>query len=162
MRYVVSFLLVILASCGNTYYIVRHAEKAEASPGMANKDIPLSQAGQERALALEKILKNKNIAYVFSTDYLRTRSTAQPTADHFKLPIETYESSPDQDFISKLKSLKKNVMIVGHSNTVDELVNMLCGKKEMDGDLPESEYNTLFIVRKKGKNYVFSEENIYK
>jgi hypothetical protein len=38
---------------------------------------------------------------------------------------------------------------------------MLCGKKEVSGDLPDTEYNKLFIVKKKGKKLTFAESTIY-
>jgi phosphohistidine phosphatase SixA len=77
------------------------------------------------------------------------------------LAIETYGPRPDSAFIALLRSKKKNTLVVGHSNTVDDLVNMLCGKKEVSGDLPDTEYNKLFIVKKKGKKLTFAESTIY-
>jgi 2,3-bisphosphoglycerate-dependent phosphoglycerate mutase len=150
-----------LSSCSHTYYIVRHAEKANQESNMSS-DVPLTQAGTQRAEALREILKKKKIGYVFSTNTIRTRSTAQPTAGFFHLPIETYGPRPDSAFIALLRSKKKNTLVVGHSNTVDDLVNMLCGKKEVLADLPDAEYNKLFIVKKKGKNFTFSESTIYR
>jgi phosphohistidine phosphatase SixA len=126
-----------------------------------SSDVPLTAAGTQRAGALREILRHKKIGYVFSTNTIRTRSTAQPTADFFHLPIETYGPRPDSAFIALLWSKKKNTLVVGHSNTVDDLVNMLCGKKEVPGDLPDTEYNKLFIVKKKGKKLTFTESTIY-
>ncbi len=53
-----------------------------------SSDVPLSDKGKERAEALKEVLKNKKIAYVFSTNTIRTKSTAQPTADYFGLQTE--------------------------------------------------------------------------
>jgi 2,3-bisphosphoglycerate-dependent phosphoglycerate mutase len=149
-----------LSSCSHTYYIVRHAEKANQESNMSS-DVPLAAAGTQRAEALREILKHKKLGYVFSTNTIRTRSTAQPTADFFHLAIEAYGPRPDSAFIALLRSKKKNTLVVGHSNTVDDLVNMLCGKKEVSGDLPDTEYNKLFIVKKKGKKLTFAESTIY-
>ena len=151
-------LIIVFASCNHTYYIVRHAEKATAGPNMST-DVSLSNKGKKRAEALKEVLKNRKIAYVFSTNTIRTKSTAQPTADYFRLKTEIYGPLPDSVFINKLRSLKKNALIVGHSNTVDDIVNMLCNKKEVPGDLEDSEYDNLFIVKKKGSHYVFSSEH---
>ncbi|MCC7402705.1 MAG: histidine phosphatase family protein [Chitinophagaceae bacterium] len=159
MKHILIFLLILLTSCSHTYYIVRHAEKAEVPPGTANKDIPLSGRGLSRALALRDLLKHKNIHYVFSTDYNRTRATVQPVADYFHLPVELYGPAPDEAFISKLKAIRKNVVIAGHSNTVDDIVDMICGKKRVGGDLDESEFDNLFIVKKRGKRYIFKKEH---
>jgi 2,3-bisphosphoglycerate-dependent phosphoglycerate mutase len=149
-----NFILLIFSSCSQSYYIVRHAEKATAETNM-NSDVSLTDAGQRRAEALKEILKKKKIGYVYSTNTIRTKSTVQPTADYFKLTIEIYGPMPDTTFITKIKALKKNTVIVGHSNTVDDIVNKLCGEVKINGDLKETEYNDLFIVKKKGKRYVF-------
>ena len=46
----------LFASCGNTYYIVRHAEKAAQGPNMTS-DVPLTEEGKARAEDLKNILK---------------------------------------------------------------------------------------------------------
>ncbi|HPG11305.1 MAG TPA: histidine phosphatase family protein [Chitinophagaceae bacterium] len=151
----------LLASCGNTYYIVRHAEKAAQGPNMTS-DVPLTEEGKARAEDLKNILKKKKIAYIYSTNTIRTKSTAQPTADYFKLPIEMYNPRPDQSFIDLLKAKTKNTLIVGHSNTVDDIVNMLCGKKKIASDLADAEYDNLFMVKRRGDRYVFTYQKFGK
>ena len=162
MKNIFIITLMVFTSCSHYYYIVRHAEKEPAASNMMSTDVSLSEKGKERAEALKEIMKDKKIGYVFSTNFIRTKSTVMPTATLFHLQIQNYGPSPDSSFIRKLKTLKRNTLIVGHSNTVDNIVNMLCGKKVMEGDLPESEYNKLLIVKKKGKDYIFKEENIYR
>jgi phosphohistidine phosphatase SixA len=155
-----SFIGLVFSSCSHSYYIVRHAEKATQEANMSS-DVPLTEKGKQRAEALKEILKNKKIASVFSTNTIRTKSTAQPTADYFHLATEIYGPRPDSAFIALLKLKKKNTLIVGHSNTVDDIVNMLCGETMVPGDLPDSEYNKLFTVKKKGKKFFFRESFIY-
>jgi phosphohistidine phosphatase SixA len=147
----------ILISCRQTFYIVRHAEKevASGSATMMSNDPPLTEAGKQRAEVLKEILKRKKIGYVFSTNTIRTRSTTEPVRAYFNLTTETYQPVPDQAFISRLLSLKKNVLLVGHSNTVDDLVNKLCGSVNIHADLPDTAYDNLYVVRKKGKRLSF-------
>lgn len=161
MKLFLVIILLLCLSCGHTYYIVRHAEKADAGANMMSSDVPLTEKGKERAVALEELLKNKKIAYVYSTNTIRTKSTAQPTADYFKLPVNIYGPGPDSAFIAKLKAVKKNTLIIAHSNTVDDIVNGLCGEKKVMGDLDESEYNKLFIIEFKGKKIRFAEKAIF-
>ena len=151
------FSFALLTSCSRTFYIVRHAEKAAAGNNttMMSNDPTLTEAGKERAEALKKLLKTKKIGTVFSTNTLRTKSTAEPTRAYFDLVTETYPSLPDSAFIIRLKSLKKNSLIVGHSNTVDDIVNKLCGSTKIPGDLTETEYDNLFVVKKKGRKMSF-------
>ena len=146
--------LTLLTACSRTFYIVRHAEKATQNANMSS-DVELSDTGRERAEALMKVMVDKKIGYVFSTNTIRTKSTAKPSADHFGLATEIYGPGPDSVFIDLLKAKDKNTLIVGHSNTVDDIVNMLCGKNAVPGDLPDTEYDNLFIVEKLGNRYSF-------
>lgn len=155
------FLISLLASCTHTYYVVRHAEKATPSDGTVMNtpnDPPLSATGQQRAQALKNVLSDKGIRHIYSTNTIRTRSTAQPLSELLNLNIQTYGPRPDSTFIQKMKLLKKNTLIVGHSNTIDDIANMLAGEQKVDGDLPESVYDQLFIIRYKngGKKIEFS------
>jgi 2,3-bisphosphoglycerate-dependent phosphoglycerate mutase len=148
--------LFLLSCKTTTYYIVRHAEK-ETTNTMTS-DVPLSDAGKQRAQALKDLLQKENIKHIFSTNFIRTKSTAQPLADAIHVPIEMYDPK-DSAFISKLKLLDGNILIVGHSNTVDDLVNALTGKRDLNGDLPDSEYGDLFIVRKKENKISFERKH---
>ena len=153
-------LSLLLTACTRSFYIVRHAEKAVADGNtMMSNDPPLTEAGKERAESLKETLKTKKIGYVFSTNTIRTKSTAEPVRAYYNLVTETYSPSPDTAFINRLRSLKKNSLIVGHSNTVDDIVNKLCGSIKIPGDLPETEYDNLFIVKKKGRKMSFENRN---
>jgi phosphohistidine phosphatase SixA len=137
--------------------VVRHAEKAVQEPNMTS-DVQLSEAGKQRAEKLKEVLSSKKIGLIYSTNTIRTKSTVQPTADYFKLPVATYSPKPDSAFISLLKSKKQNTVVVGHSNTVDDIVNMLCGEKKVAGDLPDTEYNNLYVIKRKGKTFTFQND----
>lgn len=146
-----------LFSCSQTFYVVRHAEKATAAANMSS-DVPLTDAGRQRAQRLKDLMKDKKIGLIYSTNTIRTRTTAEPTANEFLININTYGPRPDSAFIKLLKSQKKNTLVVGHSNTVDDIVNMLCGEKKVPGDLDESIYDNLFVIKKKGKKFSFKNE----
>ncbi len=159
MKYLLTLLLAFLlfSAYSQTIYVVRHAEKetADSASTMMKNDPPLTKAGKQRAEALKDLLKEKNIGYIFSTNTLRTRSTAEPTRAYFNLVTEIYQSVPDAAFIARIQSLDKNVLIIGHSNTVDDLVNKLCGKMKIPADLPDTAYDNLFVITKNGKKLVF-------
>jgi hypothetical protein len=60
-------------------------------------------------------------------------------------------------FIERVKSIKKgDVLIVGHSNTIDDLANKLAGSTVVPGDLKDSEYDNLYILKRKGDKYIFT------
>jgi phosphohistidine phosphatase SixA len=157
MRFFLLFLFIsLLSACTRSYYIVRHAEKATTGGNtMMSNDPPLTEAGKERAEALKDIMKTKKIGYIFSTNTHRTKLTAEPTRAYFNLETASYSPQPDTAFINKLKSLKKNTLIVGHSNTVDDIINKLCGSIKIPADLKETEYDNLFVVKKKGRKMSF-------
>ncbi|MGQ0738788.1 MAG: SixA phosphatase family protein [Bacteroidota bacterium] len=158
-------ILIVLSSCSNSIYIVRHAEK-ETGIDMAtmkpSTDPPLSLAGQERALTLKQVLAGENIKHIYSTNTLLTISTAKPMKElYLGMPIHIYNSKMDSmdAFIQRIKNIRKgNVLIVGHSNTVDDLANKLAGKTVVAGDLKDSEYDNLFILKRKGNSYQFKSE----
>jgi 2,3-bisphosphoglycerate-dependent phosphoglycerate mutase len=152
------FIIISLSSCATTnYYVVRHAEKEASSSDMMSTDVPLSPSGKERAEALKKLLQNNNIKRIFSTNYIRTTSTAKPLSDAIGVQIEYYKPD-DFLFIGQLKDIKKqNVLIVGHSNTVDDIVNVITGKNHLQ-DLPDTQYGDLFLIKKKGNKYKLEKQ----
>ena len=162
MKYLLLIALVSLTACGNTIYIVRHAEKEPVPAGatqMMASDPPLSEAGKQRAIHLRDRLQQERIRYIFSTNTPRTLTTAQPLNEELgNTHIEVYSSKKDSmdQFIAHLKSIKKgNILVVGHSNTIDDIANKLCSKTVVPGDLDEKEYNNLFVVKRKGAKYFF-------
>jgi broad specificity phosphatase PhoE len=67
---------------------VRHAEKMTDNP----KKRSLLTLKERQAQALAQLLSKKKIDAIYSTDYKRTKATAQPTATNHGLSIETYDS----------------------------------------------------------------------
>ncbi len=160
--FIVIMLLLLSASCSHTYYVVRHAEKQQPSQGVVMNtpnDPPLSEAGTQRAERLKEILKHDKIRAIYSTNTTRTLTTAKPIADLVGITTVVYDLKKDTGFIPMLKGLKKNVLIVGHSNTVDDIVNALAGEQKVRGDLPDSAYSNLYRVKYKGKKVWF--KNLY-
>jgi broad specificity phosphatase PhoE len=146
-------LLFVLftTSCTRTYYVVRHAEKNEAATGgQTTTATPLSQPGQNRANALRDSLSTKKISHVFTTNTVRTRSTGRPTALSSGADTLLY-ATPSNDstakFIARIKKIKTSVLIVGHSNTVNDIVNLLSNAQNVPADLQEHQFDNLFVIR---------------
>lgn len=165
MKYILISALLYLTACGNTIYVVRHAEKEPVQAGasqMMASNPPLSDAGKARAIALRDKLSNKQVRYIFSTNTTRTLSTAQPLSEMIgTAQIELYSSRKDSMdyFIATLKRIRKgNVVVVGHSNTIDDIANKLCNKTVVPGDLDEKEYSNLFIIKRRGDRYTFKKQ----
>lgn len=126
-----------------TVYIVRHAEKDISNTTL--KDPELSFEGKQRALELNRILKGKGINDIFSTNYIRTRNTAGPLRDYRGLPLHLYDATKPADLVKTIKTEYdgKTLLIVGHSNTVLELIEAFGGKKPFE-EIPETVYDNLF------------------
>lgn len=119
-------------------YIVRHGEK-----GTESKDPDLTAAGQQRARNIAVILQKAGVTHVFSTATARTRQTAQPTAEENHVAVEAYDPRQPQALVDKVHSLDGAVLVVGHSNTVPDLVRAF-GGAEADKEIPDNEYNRLY------------------
>jgi broad specificity phosphatase PhoE len=157
------FLLIFFfASCSRTIYVVRHAEKVAATDTtvkMNASDPPLSEAGKVRAIVLREELETKKIKHIYSSNYLRTISTAQPLVEATGVKLELYNTRDSLDYlIEKVKKMKDNILIVGHSNTVDDLVNKITGGNYVTGDLPDAQYDNLFILTQKGGKWRFERK----
>jgi broad specificity phosphatase PhoE len=138
----------------STIILIRHAEKDTTVQGstMMQADPPLTAQGKQRAEKLVKVLKKYKIDSVYSTNFVRTKSTVTPLANQNQLDIKTYDHKKLDAFAYQLRQLNnKTVVVAGHSNSTPMLVNALLKEKRYD-NLDESVYNKIFIVTiKKGK-----------
>jgi hypothetical protein len=64
-----------------------------------------------------------------------------------KLKVQIYDAKKPDDLIGLImKSRTKRFLIVGHSNSIPALANLLI-KKNLFQSLDESEYGTIWIIR---------------
>lgn len=145
-----AFIFLIALAAQTTFaqktlkvYIVRHAEKLTVNP--TDKDPELSEEGKLRADALLKRLKGNNIDSIFTTNYKRTKLTAFPLADKIGLAIKTYEPGEIKGLAQlwKKNAAGKNILVVGHSNTVLEIIEAFGGVRPVKV-LSDDDYDYLF------------------
>lgn len=152
-----------------TILLVRHAEKA---PGSGN--VNLSGAGQTRADALVNVANEAGVSAVYANEWCRTAQTAQPLVAALGLPLHVQQvahpqaglggcnpgitapvnnvpadvdTSPElvQHLLDEHRG--QTVLIVGHSNTVPEMVEVLGGGAFSAVHIDEpTEFHKLFIV----------------
>ena len=128
-------------------FLVRHAERADAGMAaakMAGADPELSDAGKARAAALAVLLKDAKISAIFTTEYKRTRDTAQPLAAAMGVAAAAIDSKDAAGLIDKVKASAGNVLVVGHSNTVPDIIKAL-GVSEPVA-IPDDQFDNLFVV----------------
>lgn len=125
------------------FYFIRHAEKDTSDP--KNPDPELNQIGKSRAQKWTKIFKDMPFDLIYSSDFKRTRSTAQTIADSQQKEVQIYDARKlnDKDFQQKTKG--KKVLVVGHSNTNPQFVNLILEENKYQ-DIPDEESGSLFIV----------------
>jgi broad specificity phosphatase PhoE len=126
-----------------TVYIIRHAEKADSS---ANP--PLSAAGQARADELAHVLSDEGIDAVFVTNFTRTQQTGAPVAAAAGVTPKQYQASETQSVVDTILAdhIGDRVLVVGHSNTVDDIASGL-GATDLS-DLGEDQFDRLFVVHR--------------
>jgi broad specificity phosphatase PhoE len=121
-------------------FLVRHAEKAATG----GNDPDLSAAGQERAEALARMLKDAEITAIFTTEFKRTRETAAPTAKATKISSTVVLANDIPALAEKLRALKGNALVVAHGNTIPDLVKAL--GIELPIAVSENDYSELFVI----------------
>ncbi len=128
-----------------TVYIVRHAEKYVLDS--TDKNPPLSKEGNKRVKALQKKLKAVKLDAVLSTSTIRTESTGRPLANANKIALQHYDAKDLKGLADKIKSqyAGKNVLVIGHSNTLLPTVQSF-GIMTIMAMIPDSVYNLLFTV----------------
>lgn len=134
-------------------YFVRHAEKE--NDGTADPN--LSEMGKASAERLSQYLGNKQVVEIYSTPYNRTTQTGEPLAKVLGKEINIYDPR-DPKALQEIvrKNQGKNVLIIGHSNTVPMMINFLGKDKHLE-KIPEEEYNRLFIVDLEGEDFSLQE-----
>jgi 2,3-bisphosphoglycerate-dependent phosphoglycerate mutase len=136
-------ILLLLVTGGNAapvVFIVRHAEKG--NPG--SKDPELSVQGQKRAEALANILKDSQITAVFVTEFKRTQETAAATARAAHVSPTVLPANDIGVLVEKLRNLNGNALVVGHGNTIPDLLKALGIATAVS--IPEDDYAEIFAV----------------
>lgn len=136
-----------------TVFLVRHAEK-EDEP---RQDPPLKKEGVARSQELAKLLSAAGIKTIITSQFARTRQTAEPLAAKLNLtatpirlrsnpnnPRQIAEESTAEVVNKILERSGESVLVVGHSNSVPDVIKMLGG--DMVPTIDERTFNDLFIV----------------
>lgn len=128
----------------STYYFIRHAEKDRSDP--ENIDPELNQDGLGRAIRWAEVFDPVALDAIYITDFERTAMTAAPTSVKKEITPQYYD--PKAIIIEEFKKLNlgKNVLIVGHSNTTPEFVNLMLGEEKYE-HMDDYDNSSLFIVR---------------
>jgi phosphohistidine phosphatase SixA len=126
--------------------VVRHAERA-TEPG---NDPGLSPAGLQRARELAEYLSGAQVTAVLTTQYLRAVETAAPVAKRFGVEPRVVAVRRGEaeahvpELVAAIRRLSGVVLVVGHSNTVADIVAGL--SQQRPEPLCESSFAHIFLV----------------
>lgn len=134
----VLFCSLSLPLSATSVYLVRHAEKQQGA------DPALTACGVARAEALAGDLADVKLSAVYATPYQRTQQTAAIIAKSQQLEVLTYDPRQADTLVDKITAQPQPVLIVGHSNTVPQLVTQLSGIPM--AELDEQDYSMLYQV----------------
>ncbi|MBC7774486.1 MAG: histidine phosphatase family protein [Phycisphaerae bacterium] len=131
------------------FFCVRHAEKDDNDP----YDPELSAPGDARAEHLGRIMAEAGLDLAYTTPFRRAQLTAEPVQrrGHTPPPIK-YEPGNQEEWLLELlpNTRGKKIMIVGHQNTIPQLLNQLNGGGFDFENIPNHDFGKFFVVATKG------------
>ncbi len=132
-----------------TYYLIRHAEKVRTDPN--DPDPSLDIKGMVRAKGWATYFEPIKIDKIYVTKYIRTKQTISLIAQQKQVSPTLYnpETIYSDEFLKETNG--KSVLIVGHSNTIPQLVNKLIGEEKFK-DMDDNDNSTLFKVTLNGRD----------
>lgn len=127
---------------GTTVVLIRHGERNPTPPG--SNDPHLSAAGLSRAGLLVQVLGHAKISAIFTSEFIRTKEMAKPLATNLGLTpvIATDMQTLKSDILSSHPG--ETVLVVGHSQTVPQLIELLGGGTT--AEIAANEFDNLFIA----------------
>lgn len=136
-----------------TVFLIRHAER-EVEP---QRDPPLTQKGVARSQELARLLGGAGIKAIYTSQFERTKQTAGPLATKLGLTITTIslktnplnprqiaEDSTKEVVNKILEGDGENVLVVGHSNSIPDVIKML--GSDVVPTIDDRKSDDLFIV----------------
>jgi 2,3-bisphosphoglycerate-dependent phosphoglycerate mutase len=121
------FYLMLMATCtacSTTYYIVRHADR-----DLNLADPPLNELGLARANVLRDSLLSKGIDTLFVSNKIRATQTAEPLSIAINKTMRLYLKDTTDGLVAALKKVgNKEVLVVGHSETIPDIIFKLTGQ----------------------------------
>ena len=146
LLFILAFTVFSLASYAQevtTYYFIRHAEKLRIDK--TDRNPRLNQEGVKRADGWKDVFSNVKFDAIYSTDYNRTKLTAEPTAKSQDLPILLYNPRNMYSESFQFNTKGKTILVVGHSNTTNAFANKVLGEDKYP-QIDDSNNSNLYIV----------------
>ena len=124
-------------------YVMRHLNTPEGE-----RDPRLTPEGQRTARLLAERLASEPPAAIYVSTYRRTQDTAAPLADRTGQTPIIYDPGDTPALIARVRAGPRPALIVGHSNTVPDIVEQLGGTRP--GPLAHEDFGDLWLIAADG------------
>ncbi len=134
-------LLPALAACATTptptpaqptYFVMRHLHTPQGE-----RDPDLTAQGQAAAQRLATHFTGERPAAIYVSSFKRSQQTAAPLAARLGLTPIVYDPADTPGLVARVRAGPFPVLIVGHSNTVPDIVQQLGGRRPADLTHPD-------------------------
>lgn len=151
LRLFLGAMLAALAACATTapepaapvYYVVRHLHTPQGE-----RDPDLLPEGRRQAALLADRLAGERPRAIYVSTYKRTAQTAAPLAARLGLTPIVYDPADTPGIVARVRAGLHPALIVGHSNTVPDIVEQLGG--ERPADLVHEDFGDLWRIEADG------------
>ena len=150
MHFVRLIIAALLATAGTVAaaeptatYVMRHLQKATGD------DPGLSEEGRKNAQRVAAWFASERPSTIYVSATRRARETAAPLAARLGVAAKEYDPRDTPGLVDRVKAESGIVLIVGHSNTVPDIVELLGGEKP--AALAESDFGAIWRVGRGGK-----------
>lgn len=147
-RSITLMMMVALAACmtvppqpplGPSYYVMRHLHTPEGA-----SDPDLTPEGQRHAQLMVGFFREDPPSVIYVSDTKRARQTAAPLAASLGLTPKIYDPRNTPALIQAVTAEPGTVLVVGHSNTVPDIVEQLGGARP--GPLTHHDFGDVWHV----------------
>lgn len=151
MKLVPTIAAALLAACATAapqpareeaYFVMRHLQKGTGD------DPGLTEEGRRCAEALAEDLAESGISTIFASRTRRAYETAAPVGNRLGVLPTPYDPRDTPALVALIREHQGSVLVVGHSNTVPEIVERLGGARP--ADLAEDRYGEVWRVARPG------------
>lgn len=114
-------------------HLLRHAKSDWSQPGVNDRDRPLNARGRRVRRLLAEHVRDWTVELVACSTAKRARATAKPIVAALGCPVQYEEALYDSGVGGALSVIRafpvevREVLIVGHNPTMEELTELLCG-----------------------------------
>jgi broad specificity phosphatase PhoE len=89
-------------------------------------------------------LKDSGITAIFTTEFKRTQKTAAQTSKSTGVSPMIVPGKDTAALVSKLHQLNGNALVVGHGDTIPDLIKALGIGPSVE--IPDNDYDEIFVV----------------